>query len=290
MSVTSTDNANRFLTLLDDTVCVTVCTLFVCLPQRMDTSVFTVATRSHNATGYWGNSDDVTHTFCEPHYSTTVYLAEFYNCLSSIVYVFMGIYILLGIKHNDPYIRLSGGWLVVIGIGSMLFHGIMWFWMQLLDEIPMVGFLGTLMLGAAEHGRFHKWKQPLQAFIVVQALTVSIVYVMTQQYEIFFHGYTSMIVVEVILVLLTRKTEGRHAAMHFRSFVLGGIALIVGRVCWETENRLCEAYPSVWPLHTGWHFISTALAYFIVVITLILRLDESQDIPDLVLFRKEKGD
>lgn len=41
----------------------------------------------HVMTGYWGEVDAL-HTFCEPNYASSAFVAEFWNSLGSAVYCF----------------------------------------------------------------------------------------------------------------------------------------------------------------------------------------------------------
>lgn len=253
------------------------------------TDVWSVASRVHNTTGYWGDVD-ATHAFCEPHYSTSPYFAEFYNSVSSMIFVVTGIYA-FAMAKNDVYIQIAALWLVFIGVGSALFHGIMWYWMQLLDELPMVGFMMTLMLAyvGSKNPILNGKRTFLRVFILIECIGVAVVYIITQQYEIFFHGFVTIITTMGLLTFALKQDTGRHVQHQNTAFRNGVGAIIVGRIFWESENRLCETYPAVWPLHVGWHLVSNISAYYTIMGALILRLDEAQELPVLVGFpRKQK--
>lgn len=266
--------------------------------SSLPSTIFAVATRSHNATGYWGSSEDVTHTFCEPHYATTFYVAEFYNSLSSLVYVVTGWYVLRTIGQKDRFVWTGAVWLMVIGIGSALFHGIMWYWMQLLDEIPMVGFAATIMLAKVENPALQRGTRTLLLLllrVLVWTLCVgtALVYTITQQYEIFIHGFTAIVVLDIGLVFWTRSTGAvcpRHGALHLRAFLTGVGTIVVGKTLWEVENRLCETHRDVvWPLHVVWHFFSATAAYSSLVATYLLGLTENEESKkNMVLFSQEE--
>ncbi|KAI9498028.1 alkaline phytoceramidase family protein [Zychaea mexicana] len=90
------------------------------------------------AEGYWGpitSSVD----WCEDNYTYSHYVAEFWNTVSSLAMIFLG---LLGVAlhHRSLGWRLSGSYLliVVVGIGSVLFHATLQFEHQMWDEVPMV--------------------------------------------------------------------------------------------------------------------------------------------------------
>mmetsp|Transcript_30026 Transcript_30026/g.69258 ORF Transcript_30026/g.69258 Transcript_30026/m.69258 type:complete len:268 (+) Transcript_30026:531-1334(+) len=250
----------------------------------MSTSLWSVASGVYNSTGFWGPDEDVTHAFCGPHYATSQYVAEFFNSVSSLIFVVIGLYVLDKVRH-DAHVRVAAMWLVLIGVGSTLFHGIMWYWMQLLDEIPMVGFMATIMLAKIQDPLLDGKRMILTAFCLLECLGVVGIYVALQQYEIFLHGFCLIVLTEAVLGQVVRKWKGRHAAMHTRSYLCALVGIVLGRVLWESENRLCEVYPGVWLLHVGWHLLSGFAAYSILVATLISRLGDEQDSPNLVGFR-----
>ncbi|ORZ24135.1 ceramidase [Absidia repens] len=88
--------------------------------------------------GYWGpvtSSVD----WCEENYKYSFYIAEFWNTLSSFAMIVLG---LLGIlvHHRTLGWRLACGYfmIMVVGVGSVLFHGTLQYKHQMWDEIPMV--------------------------------------------------------------------------------------------------------------------------------------------------------
>jgi len=92
-----------------------------------------------NSTGYWG---EVTATidWCEHNYTLTKYLAEFWNSVSSLVILVLGLAgaLLARRRHLEHrYIWLNFA-VAVVGFGSFMFHGTMRFGWQLWDEIPMI--------------------------------------------------------------------------------------------------------------------------------------------------------
>ena len=99
-----------------------------------------------NAGLYWG-AIDAQHTFCEPKYATSLYVAEYYNSLSSLVYVLAGIAGLVLCRREDW--RINIGWLTLtlVGCGSVLFHATMRFTMELCDEVPMLFLVLAFLIG-----------------------------------------------------------------------------------------------------------------------------------------------
>jgi dihydroceramidase len=237
--------------------------------------LFDIKTRVHSETGFWGPVD-ANHQFCEPHYDNTFFLAEFYNALSSLIYVGIGIYIFRRIQ--DPWIRATCYWLCLIGVGSFLFHGTMRHSMQLLDEIPMVGLLGTGCLSKVEHHPWLHGNTSLWRFVVfISFAAVALTYVWFDRYELFIHGFTALVAVDGIIALtmpLRTVSQLQNGNFLRYSFL---VTLLVGRFFWEVEDRVCQSMPQVWPLHVVWHFFSGMSAYYGVLFNSLVR-DGNQDL------------
>lgn len=232
---------------------------------------FEIHNRAHNATGVWGPVDAI-HQFCEPHYATTVYLAECYNAVSSLWYVYLACTLQQKRQqHRQGWILPAlAGWLGLIGIGSFLFHGTMRRSMQWLDEGPMMGSIGTALW----------WKLGIHAFtkdrVVVWracavALTVGILllYVVIDSYELFVHGFTGMVLLDAVLGFTLDRGDKR--LLH-RSVVI----ILVAKLFWEMENKWCEMYPAVWMAHVVWHVTSGWAAYYGVLYNVSLEHDDKK--------------
>lgn len=95
---------------------------------------------------YWGPIDSNV-DWCEPNYVYTQYVAEFFNTMSSIP---ISLFALLGIVYARRYasteIRytLAYSAVVIVGLGSVLFHGTLRRWAQACDELPMLYSVYTL--------------------------------------------------------------------------------------------------------------------------------------------------
>lgn len=76
------------------------------------------------ADGYWGASDS-TVDWCEPNYVVTIYIAEFFNTISSVpivIWALLGFYLCYknGVREKRYLCLLLS--LALIGCGSILFH------------------------------------------------------------------------------------------------------------------------------------------------------------------------
>lgn len=236
-----------------------------------------VTDKTQNATGYWGEIDTTT-TFCEPHYSLSPYFAEFVNAWSSLIYVVVGIYIIRKFS-NDRWNCMAGLWLVAIGLGSFLFHATMRYSMQLMDELPMVGFVWTTVMHktlSTQQPFIKKYATYIQVFITLQAVILVIVYTYVGEYELFLHGFTFMVLNDGFFAYLLRWV-GPYLSLKQKIHIYGACFIIFGKLVWEIENQLCLTMPDIWPMHTIWHFSSAASAYSTCIFNNLSCLPDDDD-------------
>ena len=94
---------------------------------------------AEHALGFWGlpTGDP---DWCEENYVVTHYVAEFWNTLSSLPLVFVGLYGLYKSFSHGLGWQFGVCWaaLALVGAGSTAFHGTLLFAGQAADELAMV--------------------------------------------------------------------------------------------------------------------------------------------------------
>lgn len=230
---------------------------------------------SKDESGFWGPVQ-ANHAFCEPHYAVSPYIAEFYNSLSSLIYIVCA----LSVKFpNDPLVHTAKWWLCAVGVGSMLFHGTMRYVFQLTDEVPMVAFLATLLIAklSTPHSCLEKGKMKMaNALVMLYSISLMASYIVLDQYEVFIHGFTIMVLVDTVVTLTLLDWKN---SIQVRAYVVSLISIVLGRVAWELEHFLCARYPQVWPLHVVWHFLSCLSAYAAMVTVYVIRAHKNATLP-----------
>ena len=248
-----------------------------------------VTDKRQNVTGFWGPVD-TTASFCENHYSTSPYFAEFFNAWTSFIYVIVGVY-LIGKFSQHVWIPIAALWLVLIGFGSFAYHATMRYSMQLVDELPMVGFIVTLIVAkttSKDHEGIQKYSTWIQIWVITQALALVALYLYYELYQVFLDGFTILVIHDAVVgYLLTSR--GAHLQMKRTVQICAILFIILGRIVWEAENQLCAKYQSlVWPLHTIWHFLSAASAYNSCIFIHLCKIGEADQIPALVGYSRIK--
>ena len=192
----------------------------------------------------WG-ARDTTISFCEEPYAQSRYIAEFWNTWSNLAYVAVGArHILQGSERG------CGWWLVLVGIGSACFHATARYYAQLLDELPMIGFVTHALLSLAPMDA-RMARPAVRAVVCALSATTLVAYVLAHDYEVFIIGFS-------ILVLLIQERLLRSTALAMsRKFSRQGFCLIVAaRFVWELEQRFCARWPLLAWGHVAWHVLS----------------------------------
>ena len=220
--------------------------------------MFSVPTRVHNNTGYWGPVDAI-HQFCEPHYNTSHYIAEFWNATTSIVFPLVAChaYFQIRLLPNVGWTKAACAWLCLIGVGSFMYHATMRRSMQLLDEAPMICFMATCVMGKLQYQSWSKDNLTFYRGIVAAGAGVLIyIYAVLEQYEIFIKGFSLLFGLEFLAGFGWMNVVDETWLA-----VSTGVLIIIGRIVWEAEQQMCETHPDVWILHIIWHLSAAAGAH-----------------------------
>jgi dihydroceramidase len=237
------------------------------------------SSESPSEIGYWGQVDTTT-SFCEPHYAVSPYFAEFYNAWSSLIFVVIGLWHLYTIQ--DRYLQGASLWLIVIGVGSFAFHATMRYYMQLLDEGPMMGFIATTFLTKTTVLPKTWWRNSatyLRVIMYSQCLMIIAWYLWTGIYEIFVTGFTLVVFQDCLLgLLVSLSSSSQQQSIKQKYFGLAVGFILVGKAVWEVERQTCPYYPHLaWPLHMVWHGLSAAAAHYGILANVWIRLECSQN-------------
>ena len=225
-----------------------------------------------NKTGYWGNHS-ATIDWCESNYEMNYYFAEFWNSISSLIMVILPI---IGIIWYFKYLKLydiesvklgnsnlkqkltmsiSIVWcylgLMLVGIGSIMFHMSLLYEYQLLDEIPMIfasGFLiyanYSILLSVPnpmlENSMIYKvlsQKWIVCIIITIYCSIVTYIYVFIYQNPVF-HQVCYGVMVFVIVtenILVMNKLN-----MPSRIYLLQIFYYAFGFFLWNIDNKFCD--------------------------------------------------
>ena len=201
--------------------------------------------------------------WCELNYEVTHYIAEFWNTVSNLVMILFPLY---GIYWSFQYsktnksfrIPLTIIWchmgLILVGIGSWMFHMTLLYKYQLLDELPMVFGSGLLIYGNYDlimgtiHLKEHKrskrsllrkiFEVKLFVFALIATYCLAFAYTyVTIWTDPIFHEIVYGIMVFVIMfqnIWLIKRLE-----LSKRLYVTSLIYYLFGFFLWNVDNKMC---------------------------------------------------
>ena len=226
------------------------------------------------ASGYWGAST-ATNDFCEPNYTMSHYVAEFWNTLSSVPIVAVGAVGLVHCRRQKlgAAQAASYGVVGVVGVGSILFHATLMRTGQVLDEVPMLWAVVCLLFAAVSAERERRTSRGMDQTGVGRrhaALRIGLAaYTLAATALYFYSGFVGFIVAYaasvVALVLLAAfqmfAPSGPQSAAPRRMLILAAATYAGGfLLLWLPGEVLCHHVPLFQrlPLHALFHLTSAA--------------------------------
>ncbi|PVU98845.1 hypothetical protein BB559_001233 [Furculomyces boomerangus] len=233
--------------------------------------------------GYWG---DVTSSvdWCEENYVKTIYIAEFYNTISSFVIFLVGEYGAHLNKSNWPAIQFMFRAISIVGIGSVLFHATLKQPMQMLDEVPMLW--SALIIFYAMNNIKYGMKSTLwKVFLLSIGFTSTFFAIFTSGNTQFFLFHLCFGTLELISLWLLH-TASYELSTKFKNncndtakkmFKTGLLWYLLGAVIWVCDTFYCHKVnggirsflPINLQFHAWWHvFASLGLISFTTLVVI----------------------
>ncbi|KAK3328715.1 ceramidase [Apodospora peruviana] len=227
---------------------------------------------SHAFTGAWGPSTSRAN-FCEEDYVISFYVAEFVNSLTNLAYIYPALKYMYGrgsggiLRPNVDFMSIS---LLVLGVGSFLFHASLRHTLEFVDELSMLGLTWSML-----HAAYTAHQSPTVARTISIALAVFHIPFLA------FYVWSSEIIVQVIgfvgaIVLIGLRT---HHLLHrpelpkdksrdwiIRTWTAVAISLL-GYLLWNIDLKYCTelrnlrhqvGLPWAWlfEFHGWWHVLT----------------------------------
>ena len=211
--------------------------------------------------------------WCEAYtdkYSYSTNIAELTNTYSNFVFVFIG---LLSIyEFNQPLFRKCNMALLILGIGSGIFHATDTYLGQILDELPM-SILTYYYISIACH--IQRWRFPRVIYIGLATLCWSL-YITYRIYTIFLSLFAIQLLLPVLIIIFyTNKTSSQK-----RYLRAAGLFAIIAKSCWFYERYLHATFqcPTIineptYYLHSYWH-IGIAIAHYLLMKTMFASIQK----------------
>ena len=191
--------------------------------------------------GYWGpitaNID-----WCEPNYVHSYYVAEMFNCLSSIPIFLLGVHgLVLGVRQGyQKRFLVAFLLLAVVGLGSVAFHGTLLSFGQALDELPMIYVTVVLIYTLLEPQPSLRYGPWLVFGAVAYCVVFTWAYFFVPQLFVFFIWTYALMTLGLFVTALALhnrvKSRGGRMLMRF-SFI---IYLVGVFLLWMPDKFFCH--------------------------------------------------
>jgi len=223
------------------------------------------------AGAYWGRPTS-TIDWCEANYAVTPYIAEFFNSTSSFFIVFAGLLPVL--LHRQFWHKLEWRFLlvflsiIIVGLGSVAFHGTLQFRHQMLDEVPMLWTVVIILYVLLEHYTLEpQWGRGLPIALATYAAVAT--YMTSQQKGTvqWYSFHTMFALCEFTALFLVwrffRSIDGAKE-QNLKLLMSRGFGLyLVAVLLWLVDLNFCEYLRIIpvydfWNLHAfGWHLLTS---------------------------------
>ncbi|KAJ3257778.1 Alkaline ceramidase 3 [Boothiomyces macroporosus] len=225
-----------------------------------------------NKQGYWGNATS-TLDWCEPDYVVVFRLTLGFLALYSAIQV------KLETREHSGTLAL-----VVIGMGSWLFHMTLLYSTQLCDELPMI--YGTCLCLYNVLTLYDKHSKKSIAGLVAYSVVITAVYVALRIPLIFQFSYALLaLVFAIIPIRQTFALKSKHpkdVKILIRMYCFNLSMFLLAFVCWNIDNNVCDhlrAWRDTVPwylgmfsqMHGWWHMLTGLGCYGQIVHSRYLR-------------------
>ncbi|GFZ45335.1 hypothetical protein JCM24511_03061 [Saitozyma sp. JCM 24511] len=242
------------------------------------------------SSGYWGNHTG-TIDWCELNYTHSPLIAEFYNTLTNLPVILLGVYGALNTASSGVQWRFALLYLglSLIGIGSFGFHAsLRWEW-QLMDELPMiyvVSYAAYLVLDTLPSfkPRFGIWG-PLVLLSWDVFVTLSYICLPNPIYhQVAFAFILLSCILRNVFLLRGLPPRAAHPArsMITRYMIMGILTFAAGFAIWNVDNIFCEHLRRArvplgpWGFllqgHGYWHLMTGVGSFWIFTASIYLQL------------------
>lgn len=231
---------------------------------------------------YWGKPTGEEH--CEMAYTMTPYLAEFWSCMSSLIFVFLGIFgwyttrrARIGKedwrKEYEPRFEVLFGGFIVAWIFSFLSHATLNYSMERFDEVMYNGVL-TLMIYLSYEDLF------ILIFYQLHVITLSVLICM---YPVIFHMHMVLLMIVSVWRIwqLLSEFNIQWETMPMSLYIVAITTASISVVLWIFERSHCHAFPlHILPsLHSQCQFFA-GISFYCAILLVAVGRAQFRDYPE----------
>jgi dihydroceramidase len=185
-------------------------------------------------TYYWGEFDSSA-IFCEDKYVESEYIAEYWNTISGIPYILLGIYFMTTNSFD------LGDCIYLLGIGTVMLHTTLRWYGQWLDEISMLVLMFSYIKAI-----YSQWSYTILVIILV-------LYTWLNEYHMY------LVTVFISLTLIQYRAVQDIVSFQTRKLNKWYLrTMLLAFVCWVLDRLCFQKYIN---FHVWWHILSCAGTY-----------------------------
>lgn len=245
---------------------------------------------SASSAGFWGEPT-ANIEWCEEKYYISNYIAEFWNSLSNMPFIFLSIISLYQLRKINLKKRFSICYLMIcaVGLGSFLFHATLLYEAQLMDELPMMLMIGQATFCLFSMGDGHSKKEKgITALIIYSGIAVSTsIYIIWNEpliFHVIFGFFVAVCIFSSIKLSRTiKKSRGgvvRGISIQ-RGLVVSATLNIAGFIFWYIDLVHCSSLKAVrgivhdhashlFQFHAWWHILTASgVSWFVACLIVI---------------------
>lgn len=240
---------------------------------------------------YWGKSDTIIE-WNEPKYKYIYYISEYWNSFSNLNTIVIGLILycdsfylivtpnddnlgrrvtfsgkeqfnkILIIKRNLLFwLQLSTILIIIIGIGSFIFHSTSRYLGQLLDELSMIAFIQCLILFiySSNSCNIIDIYYPILVYLPILICNIfMILSIIYKNHSYFIKSFTIIVISSVCLSYIYNfNNKLDNIYIH-----LAIIHIVIAKVFWNIEQKYGKIIKYLYLLHSLWHTLSAISIYY----------------------------
>lgn len=239
--------------------------------------------RNHGRVGHWG-APDAEINWCEQDFMLSDWVAEPVNVATNLVFIALPTAFLVMHRRTSTEIRVLAFNCVLIGLGSMLYHASLRYYMMLLDELPIFwyGLACVVMILRRLHGIDVKFIALAHGVCITLAI-------LTTAQSSHFHQVMRGVMTCSFAAALVVLAWGTTALVKRMQLELGGkrrhvpvfmerangamfAVFVISVMCWIADNYFCwtlQHLPLGLPyphLHACWHVLVAPVLHFVLLV------------------------